>query len=381
MGLPDNDIVDDAIERLEWQDKRSGDASRVAQITRRTALTGGAAGLTAALLDACGGSGGGAKTNAKAPSSGISSIFGVRGGYRFTFVNHVTTNTFFTPTISGAADACMLLGCSYEWVGSASSNVAQMVTAINTAVSASTWPISWGSRPAGAASMNTRPESLRSLAYIGQDLLRSGQEMGLKIKSLLPTGGRIMVFIATPGSGNLAPRLSGIQQVLKGSNLHMHSQASGAAESQAGTTIDNVVANHLDSYQGYFAVDGGSTAALAQAIQTYNLQGKVVAGGFDLIPTTETLLASSYLQFTIDQQPYLQGFLPVLELFLHNASHGLTGAADVDTGIAFLDPITIGPYAGSTRPNRRQFGGPNRRQFGAPPGSHVGSRNVLRPLA
>jgi len=361
--LPDNDIVDDAIERLEWQDKRSGDASRVAQITRRTALTGGAAGLTAALLDACGGSGGGAKTNAKAPSSGISSIFGVRGGYRFTFVNHVTTNTFFTPTISGAADACMLLGCSYEWVGSASSNVAQMVTAINTAVSAgvdgiATSLIAQGAfaKPIAAATgaripvvaYNADEPGTGRLAYIGQDLLRSGQEMGLKIKSLLPTGGRIMVFIATPGSGNLAPRLSGIQQVLKGSNLHMHSQASGAAESQAGTTIDNVVANHLDSYQGYFAVDGGSTAALAQAIQTYNLQGKVVAGGFDLIPTTETLLASSYLQFTIDQQPYLQGFLPVLELFLHNASHGLTGAADVDTGIAFLDPITIGPYAGST---------------------------------
>jgi simple sugar transport system substrate-binding protein len=171
--------------------------------------------------------------------------------------------------------------------------------------------------------------------------------MGLKIKSLLPTGGRIMVFIATPGSGNLAPRLSGIEQVLRGSNLHVHSQASGASESQASTTVDHVVAKHLDSYQGYFAVDGGSTAALAQAIQTYNLQGKVVAGGFDLIPTTETLLASSYLQFAIDQQPYLQGFLPVLELFLHNASHGLTGAADVDTGISFLDPITIGPYAGT----------------------------------
>ena len=136
--------------------------------------------------------------------------------------------------------------------------------------------------------------------------------------------------------------------MLKGSNLHVHSQASGAAESQASTTIGNVVADHLDAYQGYFAVDGASTAALAQAIQTNNLQGKVVAGGFDLIPTTETLLASSYLQFTIDQQPYLQGFLPVLELFLHNASQGLTGAADVDTGIAFLDSITIGPYAGTT---------------------------------
>jgi simple sugar transport system substrate-binding protein len=359
--LPNNDIVDDAIERLEWRDKRSGDVSRIAVVTRRAALTGGAVGLAAALLDACGGTDSG--TKAKASGASISSIFGGKRDYRFTFVNHVTSNTFFTPTINGAADACELLGCSYEWTGSASSNVAQMVTAINTAVSAgvdgiATSLIAQGAfaKPIAAAtgakipvvSYNADESGTGRLAYIGQDLLRSGHEMGLKIKSLLPTGGRIMVFIATPGSGNLAPRLTGIQRVLEGSNLHVHSQASGAAESQAGTTINNVVANHLDSYQGYFAVDGGSTAALAQAIQTNNLQGKVVAGGFDLIPTTETLLASSYLQFTIDQQPYLQGFLPVLELFLYNASRGLTGAADVDTGIAFLDSITIGPYAGST---------------------------------
>jgi simple sugar transport system substrate-binding protein len=353
-----DDTVGDALERLEWSDGKLGDVPKITQITRRVALTGGAAGLTAALLDACGGSGG-AKKHAKIPR-GVSSAFGVSAGYRFTFVNHVTTNTFFTPTINGAADACMLLGCSYEWTGSASSDVAHMVSAINTAVSAgvdgiATSLIAQGTfaKPIAAATAaripvvayNADEPGSGRLAYIGQDLLRSGREMGLKIKSLLPTGGRIMVFIATPGSGNLAPRLSGIQQALQGSNLHVDSQASGAAESQAGTTIDNVVADHLDSYQGYFAVDGGSTAALAQAIQNYNLQGKVVAGGFDLIPTTETLLASSYLQFTIDQQPYLQGFLPVLELFLHNASHGLTGTADVDTGITFLDAITIGPYA------------------------------------
>jgi simple sugar transport system substrate-binding protein len=356
-----DDTIGDALERLECSDKKLGDVPKITQITRRVALTGGAAGLTAALLDACGGSGA-AKRNAKIPG-GVSSVFGVSAGYKFTFVNHVTTNSFFTPTISGAADACMLLGCSYEWTGSASSNVAHMVSALNTAVSSgvdgiATSLIAQGTfaKPIAAATearipvvaYNADEPGSGRLAYIGQDLLRSGREMGLKIKSLLPTGGRIMVFIATPGSGNLAPRLKGIQQVLEGSNLHVDSQASGAAESQAGTTIDNVVADHLDSYQGYFAVDGGSTAALAQAIQNYNLQGKVVAGGFDLIPTTETLLASSYLQFTIDQQPYLQGFLPVLELFLHKASHGLTGTADVDTGITFLDAITIGPYATTT---------------------------------
>ena len=50
------------------------------------------------------------------------------------FVNHVTTNPFFTPTQYGAADACKLLGCCYQWTGSENSNVTQMVNALNTAV-------------------------------------------------------------------------------------------------------------------------------------------------------------------------------------------------------------------------------------------------------
>jgi simple sugar transport system substrate-binding protein len=55
-------------------------------------------------------------------------------GFHFVFVNHVTTNAFFTPTQSGAADACKLLGCSYTWTGSETSNVAEMVKAMQTAI-------------------------------------------------------------------------------------------------------------------------------------------------------------------------------------------------------------------------------------------------------
>src|SRR5271154_4640039 len=55
--------------------------------------------------------------------------------WRFVFVNHVTTNPFFVPTQYGIQDACKLLGCSYQWTGSESSNGGQMGTAKNTAIS------------------------------------------------------------------------------------------------------------------------------------------------------------------------------------------------------------------------------------------------------
>jgi simple sugar transport system substrate-binding protein len=361
MSMSEPDATRDALERLEWGDKKAANASTPAHVTRRTALTGGAAGLAAVLLEACGSAGGSGTTNADAAttSSPVASIFGVRGGYHFAFINHAVADTFFTPTVNGIQDACTLLNCSYSWTGSNSSNAAQMADAIKTAVSGNVDGIATSlispllAAPVDAAvtagipviAYSADEPNTKRLAYIGQNLLISGREMGKKIRELIPGGGRIAVFIAVPGSASLQPRLDGIRQALKGSNLSLIAPASGAGEQQDVKTIGTFIGKHLDSYKGYFAVDAGSTEGVALALKQYNLKGKVVGGGFDLTADTETLLYEGAIQFAIDQQPYLQGFLATLELFLYKATEGLTGVADVDTGLKFLYPHTIKPYA------------------------------------
>ena len=80
-------------------------------------------------------------------------------------------------------------------------------------------------------------------------------------------------------------------------------------------------------------------------MQQLSLASKgVKGGGYDLDPNTQKTLAAGVLQFTIDQQPYLQGFLPILELYMHNTSQTLTGIADVDTGLRFVDQSGARPY-------------------------------------
>jgi simple sugar transport system substrate-binding protein len=54
-------------------------------------------------------------------------VFASHPKYKFVMVNHVTTNSFFTATIYGCQDACALTGTSFQWTGSASSIVNQMV--------------------------------------------------------------------------------------------------------------------------------------------------------------------------------------------------------------------------------------------------------------
>jgi simple sugar transport system substrate-binding protein len=351
--MSDTDPVHEAVERLDYFDEKSerpGFDRR--SFLRRTALTGVAAGSVSTILAACG-------TSASTGGSSAE-IFGSHPTYKFTFVNHVTTNPFFVPTQYGIQDACKLLGCSYSWTGSETSNVSQMVNAVNSAISAKVDGIAVSlidltafnapvknalnaGIPVVSYNADVEPPANQRLAYIGQNLEVSGEKMGEHIAELVPSGD-VALFIATPGSLNIQPRINGALKTLKKhSSIKTHVIATGAAVPNELTVIESYLAGHPET-KGMFAVDAGSTEGVAKTIQKKGAKGKVKGGGYDLLENTEKLLSEGYIQFTIDQQPYLQGFLPTLELFLYQVSKTLTGPADVNTGLKFLDEETVKPY-------------------------------------
>ena len=131
------------------------------------------------------------------------------------------------------------------------------------------------------------------LSYIGQDLFVSGQQMGEHIVDLLPNGGEIALFIATPGAANIQPRIDGAKDTLKSHpNIKYDVVATGAAV-PAELTVINSWAQAHSSAKGMFAVDAGSTQGVAQTIQKQGLKPKGwVGGGYDLTPITEQLLAA-----------------------------------------------------------------------------------------
>ena len=104
--------------------------------------------------------------------------------------------------------------------------------------------------------------------------------------------------------------------------------ATGAAVPPgAQSTIDSYAVGHPNT-KGLFAVDGGQHAERRRrrSRSTACAQG-VKGGGYDLTPVTQQLLATGEIEFTIDQQPYLQGFFPVLQLYMYKVSQKLTGIA------------------------------------------------------
>ena len=56
------------------------------------------------------------------------------------------------------------------------------------------------------------------------------------------------------------------------------------------------------------------------------------------------MISQGQMDFTIDQQAYLQGFYTVMEMFMFLASGGLSGPAEINTGLKFVTKGSVGPY-------------------------------------
>ena len=326
---------------------------------RRTLLKGvGLSAAATALLSAC-------NSNSSASASGGVGNFPTTPKYKFVFVNHVTTNPFFQATQYGIQDACALLNCSYQWTGSETSQVSEMVTAMKTAITSKADGIAVAlidksafnapteqaiSAGIPVVSYNADVPTNARLNYIGQDLFAAGQAMGQEIAKVVPSGSKIAIFIATPGSLNIQPRADGAIAALKAANKGYSVQqiATGADVNPEQAKIDAFWQGNQD-YKGLYAVDAGSTQGIANVSKKYGLAAKGVhSGGFDLLVPTENAIKAGDLDFTIDQSAYLQGFLPVLYLYLYKLSGTLVSPPFTNTGLKFVTKDLVGPYLTTT---------------------------------
>jgi simple sugar transport system substrate-binding protein len=298
-------------------------------------------------------------TNAEAAEEALGK-FPKHPQWKFVFVNHVTTNPFFVPTRYGAEDACALLGCTYQWTGSEKSIATDMVNSMNTAVSAKADGIAVclvdqtafndpveNALKAGipVVSYNADAKGNKRLCYIGQDLFESGKRLGQRIVDLVGEGD-VVGFIATPGQLNIQPRLDGAKEAItaSGKNINLTEIATGPTVNEELSRIQAYFTGHKE-LKGMFAVDAGSTQGVAQTMAANGLAAKGVhAGGFDLLPVTLSAIKKGDLDFTIDQQPYLQGFYTVMVLFMIKISGGLCGSADINTGLKFVTKDSVDPY-------------------------------------
>ena len=310
--------------------------------------------------------------------------------WKFVAICHVTTNPFFVPTQYGIADADAAFGTTTQWTGSQTSLVSEMVDAFNAAIAAKVDGIFTtlidpkafnaptdaalaagipviGYNADAKAGTSVHPACgcgallNNRMSYVGQPLYDSGVNLGNMIMKYIPDPkAKIGLFIATPGSLNIEPRIDGASDVLAANGYtNVKVVGTDALLDKEGPLIDAWYLGNTDA-KGMFAVDAGDTSWVGDIATKEGLIGKVVTGGFDLLPETLKNIQSGASSFTIDQQPYLQGFVPVQQLYLYKLSGGAMAPSDTNTSLKFVTKDNVAGYTSLSRfegstPNQPTF--------------------------
>jgi simple sugar transport system substrate-binding protein len=237
-----------------------------------------------------------------------------------------TTNSYFAPSKGGAEDAGAQLGIEVLWTGVPDGNtinqIAQFQQLVNTGYSVivviSFEPDAWIApiKKAMAAgvlvltSNNDAPDSGREL-YFGQDLVSAAVVQGQLLAKLAGGKGKVAMTNCAPGSLALDLRLKGARQGAQGGGLtdvgvYNTNPADMASEL---ATIQDILRAHPD-LGAMMPLCGPDTAAAGLVRKT---QGhKIPIVGTDLLYQTLELIRDGYIDATVGQQPYLQGYLPIV---------------------------------------------------------------------
>jgi len=286
-------------------------------------------------------------------------LFASHPSYKFTFVNHVTTNTFFTATQYGLQDAATILGIpTPQWTGSSTSATSDMVNAIDVAIAGKVSGIATTlidptafNTPVDKAltagipviAYNADEPNNNRLAYVGQSNTTAGAAAAERIVKAIPKGSLIGMVIATPGTGNIQPRIDGATPIFKAAGMETKVVAGGALQAAETTAVQAWWEGHKN-VKFMYAVDSGDSIAVAQCIAKNKLAGKTLGSGWDVGTQVLQGVSNNSLLFTIDQQAYLQGFIPTIQLFLYAISAGLMKPANTDTGLGFVTKTNVNPY-------------------------------------
>lgn len=282
--------------------------------------------------------------------------------WRFVFVSHDTLDPLFVATQFGAQDAAALVRCQMQWTGSPRRSAGETLRGLRTAIDKKADGIAvaivdWktfepsveaaakAGIPLVAFNVDSGPSGTR-YAYVGEDPHASGATAGREIARIAPRA-NVLLFAPERASAWTERRLQGITAGLAGATnapAAVIVRLSGAVKTQQ-SQVEKAY-ERQQGVRGLFAVDGAGTLAVGRAIERLGLRAKGVhGGGYDLLPNDLELVSKGALDFVVDQQPYVQGFAPVLQLFLAKISQGTVIPWDTETSVllrkadveAFLD--------------------------------------------
>ena len=181
-------------------------------------------------------------------------------------------------------------------------------------------------------------------SYIGPAFLASGVALTKQLSTLFPKDGPINVLLGVnvPGANWSEQRAAGVVKGLEDWKAANAGRVVNITKMDVGadpaTTSDRVGA-YLNAHPDTTAyIETGSLdVAVSHWLKDRGIApGKIIVGGFDVESDVLQEMKAGYIQAHADQQPYMQGFMPVMEVYLAKTV-GLA-PSDIDTGNGIVLP-------------------------------------------
>lgn len=184
----------------------------------------------------------------------------------------------------------------------------------------------------------------RGFGYVGQELYPSGVMLakGAAKRAGLKKGDRAMVW-GLLGQETRGLRTKGCVDALEEIGVKVdYMEISDEVNSDAtlGTPVmTSYVATHPD-VKLVITDHGALTATLGTYLRAAGKKpGDIYTAGFDLSAATADTIKEGWVGAVLDQQPYLQGYLPIVQICL-TKKYGFAGL-HIDTGAAIIDKSNI----------------------------------------
>ncbi|HEY9593326.1 MAG TPA: substrate-binding domain-containing protein [Spirochaetia bacterium] len=277
-------------------------------------------------------------------------------GMYFRLCTHGGDDPFWAVVTKGMQDACAELGCKAD-IDLVGGDVSALQKAFLTAVASKPDGIAlvinddnaYNKAVADAVAKGINVIGINNdhskgaagnarLCYIGQNESNAGYSIALRLfqagkaKGVNFATAKVACAVEVPGANYGKVRASGIQRAMDefGIKSKIDIIDGGGLEM---TTAEQRITSYLVAHPDttfLFGLGGICTDRLTAALKNTNKKpGQILAGGFDATPGTIDGLNSGYMEASIDQQQYLQGYYAVYTLYLMKR-YGF--APNIDTG-------------------------------------------------
>ncbi|MCI0499076.1 MAG: substrate-binding domain-containing protein [Planctomycetales bacterium] len=274
---------------------------------------------------------------------------------RFAFITCTAEAPFFLPVKQGMRDAAEAMGVRCDFMGTVGVDVQAQAEMVRQAVEAgydgiavniidpvAFDPVIWQAVERGVPVVGFNVDDNNSpnarLSSVNQRLAEAGRKLARHVLPFIPNGAHVLITMHDEGVSALEDRLRGIQEVLSEKDIRSTVIISGL-DSETGAAVIAEALNVHPDIRGILGTGQSDTEAAGKAIEA-GFSGKGYwSAGFDLSPKTLQLIQDGYIRCTVDQQPYIQGFYPVIQLTQY-IRYGII-PSDIDAGAAIIDQSNV----------------------------------------